>query len=135
MFNPVLVNTNDNIKVAITESDLDDYPGMFLKGNSSNSLTADFAPYPSEEKMVDGDYPEMIVTKRADYIAKTNGTRNFPWRVLLIAREDKDLPANDLFIVSQHQQKLQMLLGFILVNARMNGSLILIFLMFLFVQV
>lgn len=96
MFNPVLINTNDSFKVAITESDLDDYPGMFLKGNSSNNLTASFAAYPLEKKMVDGDYPEMIVTKRADYIAKTNGTRNFPWRVLLIARQDKELPANDL---------------------------------------
>jgi alpha-glucosidase len=95
MFNPVLVNTN-NIKVAITESDLDDYPGMFLKGNSSNTLTASFAAYPLEEKMVEGDYPEMIVAKREDFIAKTKGTRNFPWRVLLIARKDKDLPVNDL---------------------------------------
>ncbi len=50
MYSPVLVNTNDNIKVAITESDLDDYPGMFLKGNSSNSLQSAFAPYPLEEK-------------------------------------------------------------------------------------
>ncbi len=95
MFNPVLVNTQ-NIKVAITESDLDDYPGMFLKGTSSNSLQSAFAPYPLEEKMIDGEYPEMVVSKRTDYIAKTNGTRNFPWRVLLIARKDKELPTNDL---------------------------------------
>src|ERR1700759_573271 len=95
MFNPVLINENNNIKVAVTESDLDDYPGMFLKGNSTNSLTASFAPYPLEEKIVEGDYPEMIVSKRADYIAKTNGTRNFPWRCLLVARQDKELPAND----------------------------------------
>ncbi len=46
--------------------------------------------------MIDGDYPEMVVSKRADYIAATNGTRIFPWRVLLIAREDKALPANDI---------------------------------------
>ena len=96
MFNPVLVNTNDSIKVAITESDLDDYPGMFLRGTSSNNLQSAFAPYPLEERVVEGDYPEIIVSKRADYIAKTNGIRNFPWRVLLIAREDKELPTNDL---------------------------------------
>ncbi len=96
MYSPVLINTSDNIKVAITESDLDDYPGMFLKGTSSNSLQAAFAPYPSEEKMIDGEYPEIVVSKRAEYIAATNGTRLFPWRALLIAREDKTLPANDL---------------------------------------
>jgi alpha-glucosidase len=95
MFNPVLVNTQ-NIKVAITESDLDNYPGMFLKGTSSNGLRSVFAPYPLEEKMIDGEYPEMTVSRRADFIAKTNGTRDFPWRCLLIARQDKELPVNDL---------------------------------------
>lgn len=96
MYSPVLVNTTGNIKVAITESDLDDYPGMFLKGNSPNTLTGVFAHYPLEEKMIDGEYPEMVVIKRADFIAKTNGTRSFPWRAILIARNDKELPMNDL---------------------------------------
>lgn len=96
IFSPVLVSTTNNIKVAITESDLDDYPGMFLQGTGKNSFSAAFAPYPLEEKVIEGDYPESVVSKRAGYIAKTNGTRNFPWRVLIIAREDKELPANDL---------------------------------------
>jgi alpha-glucosidase len=96
MYSPVLVNTADNIKVAITESDLDDYPGMFLQGTASNGFRGTFAPYPLEEKVVPGDYPQKVVTKRADYIAKTKGTRSFPWRALLIAREDKELPTNDL---------------------------------------
>jgi alpha-glucosidase len=55
-----------------------------------------FAPYPLEEKMTGGDYPQALVTKRANYIAKTKGTRSFPWRVLIIADEDKQLPSNDL---------------------------------------
>ncbi|QEC66589.1 glycoside hydrolase family 97 protein [Panacibacter ginsenosidivorans] len=96
MFTPVLTETADNIKVAITESDLDDYPGMFLQGTAGNGFSGTFAPYPLEEKVVEGDYPQKVVTKRADYIAKTKGTRNFPWRVMLIAREDKELPTNDL---------------------------------------
>ena len=96
MYSPVLAKTNDNIWMVITESDLDDYPGMFLQGTTTDILQAAFAAYPLQEKMVDGEYPEMIVSKRADYIAKTNGSRNFPWRVMLIAREDRDLPANDL---------------------------------------
>lgn len=96
MFTPVLTETTDNIKVAITESDLDDYPGMFLQGTASNGFRGTFAPYPLEEKIVEGDYPQKVVTQRADYIAKTKGTRNFPWRVMLIAREDKELPTNDL---------------------------------------
>ena len=96
MFSPALVSTIDNIKIAITESDLLDYPGMFLKGTNNFSLQGDFAPYPEEEKIVEGDYPEMVVTKRTDYIAKTTGSRNFPWRVLMIAKHDKKLPENNI---------------------------------------
>jgi alpha-glucosidase len=96
MFSPVLVSTIDDIKVAVTESDLLDYPGMFLKGTNSFSLQGDFAPYPAEEKIIEGDYPEMVVTKRADYLDKTSGSRNFPWRVLMISKHDKDLPENNI---------------------------------------
>ncbi len=95
MYSPVVI-TEGNIKIAVTESDLEDYPGMFLKGTNDFSLASAFAVYPIEEKISEGDFPQAIVTKRADYIAKTLGTRNFPWRMLMIAREDKQLPANDI---------------------------------------
>src|SRR6266536_667742 len=96
MFSPALVSSADNIKIVVTESDLLDYPGMFLKGTQAFALEGEFASYPLKEKIAEGDYPQMVVTDRAAYIAKTNGARNFPWRVLIIARNDKDLPANDL---------------------------------------
>ena len=96
MFSPALVTTPDDYKIAVTESDLLDYPGMFLKGANDFSLHGECARYPLEEKVAEGDYPERVVARRADYIAKTIGTRSFPWRVLLIARKDKELPANDL---------------------------------------
>lgn len=95
-FTPVLVAANDGIKMVITESDLEDYPGMFVNGNSDHSLSGHFAPYPLEEKIAEGEFPQAIVTKRADYIAKTKGSRSFPWRVILIAASDKELPANDM---------------------------------------
>ena len=95
-FNPVLVNTGVETKIGITESDLEDYPGMFLSGTSTNELKAAFAPYPLEEKITTGEYPQKIVTRRADYIAKTKGIRSFPWRALIIAEKDADLPGNDL---------------------------------------
>jgi alpha-glucosidase len=31
MYSPVLIKTSDEIFIAVTESDLDDYPGMFLR--------------------------------------------------------------------------------------------------------
>jgi len=95
-YSPALVGTGNEIKIAITESDLDDYPGMFLGGTNSNSLQGVFAPYPLEEKMTDGEFPQAVVTKRAGYIAKVKGSRSLPWRVLMIAKGDKELPSNDL---------------------------------------
>jgi len=95
-YSPVLVGTGDEIKIAITESDLDDYPGMFIGGTNSNSLQGVFAPYPSQVKMTEADFPQAVVTERANYIAHTKGSRSLPWRVLLIAPEDKNLPGNDI---------------------------------------
>lgn len=95
-YTPVLIGSGDEVKIAITESDLEDYPGMFLQGTNSNAVEGLFAPYPLETKMTNGEFPQEVVTKRANYIARTKGTRNFPWRVLIIAKEDKDLPGCDL---------------------------------------
>lgn len=111
-YTPVLT-AGSKIKMAITESDLEDYPGMFLSGSTfnhsnnagkdspvsptgSNALQGVFAPYPLEETMTAGEFPQSIVTKRADYIARTNGTRSLPWRVIIISQEDKELPSNDI---------------------------------------
>ena len=95
-YSPVLAGTGNEIKVAITESDLYDYPGMFLAPNGGKGLKGEFAPYPLQETMTSGEFPQAVVTNRAGYIAKTKGSRSFPWRVLMIAAEDKELPQNDL---------------------------------------
>lgn len=106
-FTPVLIAPENTPKIAITESDLLDYPGMFLSGNNDNSLHGVWAPYPLEETITPADYPERIVSKRADFIAKTIGTRSFPWRVLIIAKEDKDLPSSDMVYRLASPSKLQ----------------------------
>lgn len=95
-FTPVLVLPANGPKVVITESDLEDYPGMFLSREGSNSLSGRFAHYPIKDSITAGEFPAEVVTERAIYIAKTKGTRSLPWRVLIIAENDKDLPANDL---------------------------------------
>ena len=79
-----------------TIRDLESYPGMFLKGCGGPSLEGVFAGYPLEWEQTKGEYPDVIVTRRADYIARVEGTRNFPWRIAVVAEEDRDLPGNDL---------------------------------------
>jgi alpha-glucosidase len=95
-YSPVLVIPETNPKIAITESDLEDYPGMFLRGTCSSKLKGVFSGYPLEEQATEGIYSQLKVTRRAPFIARTSGTRSFPWRVLLIASEDKELPGNDI---------------------------------------
>lgn len=94
-FSPVLVDEGE-IKIGLTESDLLDYPGMFLQGTGGFSLAGDFAPYPAKERLTDEDYPEKVVTERESFIARIKGARTLPWRVMMIARQDKELPGNDL---------------------------------------
>lgn len=97
IFSPLLAAWENGTKMVITESDLEDYPGMFLRRRKgTQKLTGVYAGYPLEERVAEGEFPQAIVTKRADYIARTSGRRSFPWRVMLIAGEDKELPANDL---------------------------------------
>lgn len=95
-YSPILVVPESNPKIGITESDLEDYPGMFLGGTGSSKLTGVFAGFPLEEQVTGDTYKQLKVTKRAPYIARTLGTRSYPWRVLLIADEDKELPGNDI---------------------------------------
>ena len=86
---PALVNIEDGPRVAITEADLEDYPGLYLQGTESASLKGIFPAVALEEKQTrDRD---VRVEKRADYIAQTRGRRTFPWRVVIIAEKDGDL--------------------------------------------
>ncbi len=95
-YSPILVSLESGVKIGVTESDLEDYPGMFIGGTGSSTLQGVYAPAPLAERSTGGLYPEWEVTQRAPYLAKTAGTRSFPWRAFLIATQDKELPGNDL---------------------------------------
>ena len=90
---PALVN-HQGVNVLISESDLFDYPGMWLTGNGSNRLNGVFAKYPAKET-TRGDRNVMVASTE-NYLARTAGTRTFPWRVMMIARKDADLLNNQL---------------------------------------
>lgn len=96
-FLPLLVDAGQHRKVVILEADLEDYPGMYLDLNETGKgLKAVHAPYPLEVVNGGADKMNLIPTKRADYIAKTDGTRSFPWRAIVISESDKDLLNNDI---------------------------------------
>mgnify|MGYP003575186252 CR=1 FL=1 len=95
-FSPVMVSYPNEMKAVITESDLEDYPGMFLKFTEDNFLDGVNARYPLDVKMNPGEFPQEVVTRRADFIARTKGSRTFPWRVFMLSEKDAQLPSNDM---------------------------------------
>jgi len=102
---PAVVDAPGGVKIAVAESDVDDYPGLWLRGTGNGGLSATFPPYPLEEKLErDRD---LKVTKRADYIAVTRGTRHFPWRLLAVAEKDGDLLTNSLVWLLASPSKLE----------------------------
>ncbi len=97
---PALVDMEKGPKVAVLEAGLEDYPGMYLRGNNNTGLTGIFPRAALKEEAVDlskrnGDR-SIRVLERAPYLAAVKGKRTLPWRVLVIAGEDAGLLENDI---------------------------------------
>jgi alpha-glucosidase len=97
-FLPMLVDVGNGKKAVILEADLEGYPDMFVSSNASasNRIKGTFAPYPLAENQGGYHMLNTMVTQRANYIAKVNGTRNFPWRSVVITGDDATLANNDM---------------------------------------
>ncbi|MCE4564765.1 glycoside hydrolase family 97 protein [Maribellus sp. CM-23] len=103
----MLVDCGNGIKTYISESDLMDYPGMFLQGDdqNQNALVGKFAGVVLEEKQLNDR--NVKPTKYADYIAECNGPRSFPWRALLISENDEELVQSELIYKLAPELKIQ----------------------------
>jgi len=102
---PAVADAGEGARVAIAESDVEDYPGMWLRGTRGFGLTGTFPHYPLKEKLEkDRDFR---VVESADYIAVTSGTRTFPWRLVGIVEKDGDLLTNQLVWLLAKPSQLQ----------------------------
>lgn len=102
-FLPLLVEADKGKKICITEADLESYPGMYLLNSKGNSvLQSMFAPYPkhtaqgSHDKSTTVGGHNKVVLEREPFIAKCKGGQAFPWRVVIVSEEDKELVDNDM---------------------------------------
>ncbi len=91
---PILIKIDDKARIFISESDLESYPGMFLKKQGKYELAGKFAAYSLEDEKTDDR--QIFPTKRADYLARVSGTRNYPWRAMIVAEDDANLITNQL---------------------------------------
>ena len=86
-------------RVNITESDLLDYPGMYLKHLGGTALGGAYPPYPKE--VVQGGHNRLqgIVRSKEDFIAKQPAGAALPWRIVAVATSDVRLLDSDLAYV------------------------------------
>ncbi|WP_281297844.1 glycoside hydrolase family 97 protein [Flavobacterium limnophilum] len=96
-FLPFLVDYKNHKKAVFLEANLQDYPGMFVTNNKTKSgFEARFPNYPLQEMNGGFNYLNKLISQRADYLVKTKGTRNFPWRIVVISENDAALANNDM---------------------------------------
>lgn len=96
-FLPLMVDTPQGYKINIMESDLTDYCGMFLyNGDGDSCIEGRFAAYPKEVRQGGHNRLQGLVDSREDYIAAYDGAVSFPWRIISVSDEDKDMLDNDL---------------------------------------
>ena len=96
IFAPVVVEHN-GLKLWISESNLEDYPGMFFSNRDGDGvLDTEFAPRPKEVEQGGHNMLQGMVKSRHDYIAKCCGKRAFPWRIVAIGEDDRALAEQNL---------------------------------------
>lgn len=102
---PIMYQTSMGTMVIVTESDLHDYPGLFVRKKGTSMLMADFPKYPlKESEQLLGrlrllNLPQLskkMVRKTASYIAHTSARRSFPWRVLIVGENEGALLEQNL---------------------------------------
>lgn len=86
---PILATTAQGTKILISESDLRDYPAPFFRSNDANGFSSLFPQVPAIEKARSDKSNDIHM--REKYIAKTDGTRSFPWRYFVITKKDAGL--------------------------------------------
>ena len=106
VFLPVVVSLDNNVKVCITEVDLENYPGLFVTGQGNQQLLGEFAPYPKRVEQGGHNMLQMLVRETENFIAKVDKPRNFPWRVAIVTDDDKKLASTNLGYVLAEPSRL-----------------------------
>src|SRR5260370_11546286 len=70
---PAVIDVDDCAKVAIAESDVEEYPGLWLRGTGGNGLPATLPPLTLREKLE--HHRHLRVGASADHITVTNSHR------------------------------------------------------------
>ncbi len=93
---PVLIEKQSGKFVMVTESDLYNYPGLWVKSTGPSQITATHPPYPKTLVTTKNRYASGQVGETYDYIARVAGKRNYPWRIFAVADREAELISNNM---------------------------------------
>ena len=94
-YTPIMVHYDNGAKVVLLESDVENYPGMFINCNNDKlGLVGEFPPYPLKHK--DTSNGVLRVSERAAYVASVKGNRTYPWRIIAYGADEKQIPVNNM---------------------------------------
>ena len=92
---PIMVHYDNGAKVLLLESDVENYPGMFINYNKEQlGLVGEFPPFPLKHN--DTSNGVLRVSERAPYVASVKGNRTYPWRIVAYAADEKQIPVNNM---------------------------------------
>jgi alpha-glucosidase len=93
---PLLVEKQNGSLVMLTESDLYNFPGLWVKNKGNAILEGSFPPYPKTFKYSGSVYGHGQILETYDFIAKVKGVRTYPWRIFAVAENEEELIQNNL---------------------------------------
>lgn len=91
---PLSMKTPAGTRLVLTETDLHDYPCQFLHSRGGSTVLESRFPKEILQREMRTDRDVNLLLK-ADYLARTSGTRAYPWRVMTIG-DDRSLLENTL---------------------------------------
>ncbi|MEN6453402.1 MAG: glycoside hydrolase family 97 catalytic domain-containing protein [Prolixibacteraceae bacterium] len=92
---PAFMQVPSGERLVFLEADVVDYPVLWINKNQHN-LESFFWNYPAAYHGKGDSKSIKQVTELTGYMAKTKGTRDFPWRIFAVANQDIDLIKNQL---------------------------------------
>ena len=96
-FMPLTIRTDAGVTMCITETDLLNYPGMYLhNGNASTALKGVFAAVPDEIEQGGHNMLQGLVKTRKPFIYHGECGENLPWRIVAVVEKEYALADNDL---------------------------------------
>lgn len=100
---PVLWQWQNGPFLMFTESDLRDYPGMYLQTDGIGGYKAIHPKIPATTAKFFDRFQMVGFTKKQ--IAKTEGNRTYPWRIFTVADSEEELFASHLpwLLAKEHE--------------------------------